>query len=220
MGSNGNITSKAARLLLAHGEAIRVIGRSASRLAALKAAGAELSLGDVRDSAFLRQAFRGADVVYTMIPPVNSEPDFRAYQNAAGEAITQAIVDSGVRRVVALSSIGASLPAGTGPVAGLHNQEERLNRLSNVDVLHLRPAYFMENHLSVIPFIKVMNVYPGMIAPDVPVPMIACEDIASILAEELTRKSFRGHSVKHLVGPRNYTMNESAFWAPPSASLT
>lgn len=210
MGSNGNITSKAARLLLRQGKKVRVIGRDAAKLKALKEAGAELAVGDALDAKFLEGAFRGAEAVYTMIPPKYDSPEFRAYQNQVGESIAKALTKGGVKRAVNLSSVGASLPDGTGPIAGLHDQEERLNVLEKIDILHLRAAYFMENHFGAIPAIKQMGVYPGLIKATVPIAMVATRDIAERVARELTEPSTQGHEVRHVLGPRDYTMSETA----------
>ncbi|HTF58180.1 MAG TPA: NmrA family NAD(P)-binding protein [Planctomycetota bacterium] len=210
MGSNGNITSKAARLLLQQGKKARVIGRDAAKLKELKEAGAEIAVGDALDAKFLEGAFRGAEAVYTMIPPKYDSPEFRAYQNQVGESIAKALTKSGVKRGVNLSSVGASLPDGTGPIAGLHDQEERLNNLEKIDILHLRAAYFMENHFGSIPAIKQMGAYPGLIKASVPVAMIATRDIAERLVRELTEPSTKGHEVRHVLGPRDYTMSETA----------
>jgi uncharacterized protein YbjT (DUF2867 family) len=210
MGANGNITSKAARLLLAQGAAVRVIGRDATRLKLLRDAGADLAVGDALDANFLAQAFGGARAVYTMIPPDFTTPDYRQFQNTIGEAIAQAIVQSGVRVVVNLSSVGASLRGGTGPIVGLYDQEQRLNKLAGVNILHLRPGYFMENHLHAVGLIKATGVYPDLIAPAAPIPMIATQDIAEVVAKELVCPSFKGHVVKHLLGPRSLTMPEAA----------
>lgn len=210
MGANGNVTSKAARQLLTHGRKVRVIGRNAGRLKSLNDAGADLAVGDAQDASFLARAFGGAQAVYTMIPSDYATPDYREYQNVVGKAIAQGIVGSGVRVVVNLSSAGASLPDGTGPIAGLHEQEERLNRLAGVNVLHLRPGFFMENHLLAIGPIKATGVYPSMEAPDAPVPMIATQDIAAVVARELVQPGFKGHVVRHLLGPRSVTMTEAS----------
>ena len=86
-----------------------------------------------------------------MIPPNFTAVDFRAYQNEVGNSIATGIIKAGVKFVVNLSSQGAEFPAGTGPIAGLHDQEERLNRLQGVNVLHLRATYFIENLLMNIP---------------------------------------------------------------------
>lgn len=210
MGANGNITSKAAKLLLAQGRKVRVVGRDAARLKPLGDAGAELAVGDALDSNFLAEAFRGAEAVYTMIPPDYGSPDHRRYQNEMGESIARAIVASGVKWVVNLSSAGASLSGGTGPIAGLHDQEQRLGKLAGVNILHLRPGYFMENHLHAIGLIQASGVYPAMIAPDASVAMVATRDIAAALAQELAQPSFRGHALRHLLGPRSLTMSEAA----------
>lgn len=208
MGSNGNITSKAAKLLLSQGEKVRVIGRNASALAALKQAGAEIAVGDAGNVDFLAGAFHGATAVYVMIPPSYGSPDMRKYQTQLGETIAQAIVKSGVKRIVHLSSIGAHLPAGTGPIAGLHEQEQRLNRIAGLDLLHLRPAYFMENHLHAVGLIAAFGVYPSMDKSDVPGAVIATQDIAAVVARELVHPSKRG--ILHLRAPKLYTFQEAA----------
>jgi len=210
LGANGNITSKAVRLLRAQNQSVRVVGRDAARLRALKEAGAELAVGDVQRAGFLADVFRGAEGVYAMIPTYYASPDHRAYQNANGEAIAKAIAASGVRSVISLSSLGAGLPGGTGPIAGLHDQEERLKKLAGINVLHLRAGYFMENHLHAIPLIKAYGVYPGMIAPAAPIAMIAAQDIAAAVAKELVTPSYQGQTVKNLLGQRDVTMSDAA----------
>src|SRR5688500_13540046 len=91
LGSNGQITSQLARLLLAGGHPVRVVGRSAAALAPLQAAGAQVAAGDPGDAAFLERAFAGATAVYTMTPPCYGEPDMRAAQDRIGTAIASAL---------------------------------------------------------------------------------------------------------------------------------
>ncbi len=209
LGSNGNITSKLATLLLAQGAAVRVVGRNASSLGPLKAAGADIAAGDVADADFLGSAFAGATAIYTMIPTPYSAPDLDASLDQIGTAIAQAIIAAGVKRVVNLSSTGAHLSSGTGPIAGLHRQEQRLNALAGVDVLHVRPGYFFENHLLAIDMIPAIGVYADMTAADTPLPMVATADIAQVVARELLTPSAPGKRVLHLRAPRLYSMRES-----------
>jgi uncharacterized protein YbjT (DUF2867 family) len=209
LGSNGNVTSKAAALLLAQGAAVRVIGRNAKSLAAIKAQGAEIAAGDIADAGFLSQAFTRAAAVYTMVPTDFAAPDMAAAQDRLGEAIARAITTADVKRVVNLSSVGAHLSSGTGPIAGLHRQERRLNELTSVDVLHVRPGYFFENHLVAIEMIPAIGAYADMTAPDAPLPMVATADIAQVVARELRTPSGTGKRVLHLRAPRLYTMRES-----------
>ncbi len=81
------------------------------------------------------------------MPPNLKSHDYRAYQNKIGEGIGAAIRDSGVKYVVNLSSLGADLPEGTGPIKGLSDQEQKLNKLERVNVPHLRPTFYMGNLL-------------------------------------------------------------------------
>jgi uncharacterized protein YbjT (DUF2867 family) len=208
LGANGQITSKLARLLLAAGHRVRVVGRNSEALAPLAASGAQVATGDLGDAAFLARAFTGATAAYTMIPPCYAAPDMRAAQDQIGSAIAQALAETRVPRVVNLSSIGAELPSGTGPIEGLHAQEQRLGAITGIDLLHLRPGSFMENLLHMAPAVAAAGVLPGMEAPDAAIPMVATRDIAAVAARELTAPQHRGVLLLH--APRHTTMREAA----------
>lgn len=197
LGSNGQITSQLARRLLAAGHPIRVVGRHAGALAPLQEAGAQIAVGDPSDSAFLERAFAGATAVYTMTPPCYAEPHMRAAQARIGEAVAQALHRARVRRVVNLSSVGAELPAGTGPIVGLHAQERRLDAIDGLDLLHLRPGSFMENYLAAAATVAAGGPLAGMEAPDEPIPLVATRDIAAVAARELVAPQHRGVLVLH-----------------------
>lgn len=208
-GATGNIGKVLAELLLAEGKKVRVIGRSAERLQSLVDLGAEPFVGSLEDVDFLTRAFSDATAVFTMIPPNARAEDFRAYQNRVGEALAAAISKAGVTHVVNLSSMGGHLAEGTGPIKGLHDHEERLNRLGNVNVVHLRPTFFMENLLNGISVIKNMGVNGGPARSDVPTPMIATKDIAAAAARLMLEPTFEGKQSRELLGPREYTMIEA-----------
>jgi uncharacterized protein YbjT (DUF2867 family) len=209
-GASGHIGSGIAQALLQQGLPVRVVGRSAARLAPFTAKGAEAAVGSLDDPAFLARAFAGARAAFVMIPPDLANPDFPAYQRRIGESEVQAIAASGVRHVVALSSIGAHQPEGLGPITGLHLQEQRLDKLAGIAVLHLRPAYFMENHLRSVPVIKAMGVAGAAMPADVPFPQIATRDVAAVAARRLAALDFTGSSVQELHGAKDLTMAEAA----------
>jgi uncharacterized protein YbjT (DUF2867 family) len=208
MGAAGHTGRVLAERLLEKGERVRVLGRSEEKLKALKDRGAEVMVGDAMDAAYLARAFQGADAAYTLMPPEPGASDFRAYQDRLGEATVKAIQASGLRRVAFLSSLGADLPAGTGPIAGLHAQEERLRNIPGVDVLSLRPGYFFENHFATLGLIKSQGINGGATAPDIPMVMIATKDIGEAAAQALLKPNFRGFTVRELLGPREMTMAE------------
>jgi uncharacterized protein YbjT (DUF2867 family) len=208
LGSSGQITSQLARLLLAAGHRVRVAGRNARALAPLADAGAGLAIGDPADAGFLERAFGGATAAYTMIPPCYGEQDMRAAQDRIGAAIARALEAARVPRLVNLSSIGAELPAGTGPIEALHAQEQRLDALPGIDLLHLRPGSFMDNLLPSAFAIAQAGVLPGMEAPDAPIPMVATRDIAAVAARELAAPQHRGTLLLH--APGHVTMRDAA----------
>ena len=208
-GATGNIGSQAAEVLLSRGEKVRVIGRDAARLQTFVSRGAEAAVGDAEDTSFLTDAFAGVDAVFAMIPPNYAATYFRVYQNEIGASIANAITRGGVKYVVNLSSQGGELPAGTGPIVGLHDQEERLNGLTGVNVLHLRPTYFMENLLMNIPLINERGIAGSAVRGDLAFSMIATKDIAARVAEYLVRLDFTGKVVKDLLGQRDLSLDEA-----------
>jgi uncharacterized protein YbjT (DUF2867 family) len=208
MGASGKTGRHISERLLGEGEKIRALGRSAERLATLQRSGADVRTGDAADGAFLTGAFEGADAVYALLPPDPQSPDLLRTWDQQGEAIAKAIRDSGVRYVVFLSSIGAELPEGTGPIAGLHAQEERLRQLEGVNVLILRPGVFFENCYAVLDLIRHRGINGGAVAADVELPMIATRDIADVAARALTARDWTGVLVRELLGPRDLTYAE------------
>ncbi|HJZ71792.1 MAG TPA: NAD(P)H-binding protein [Vicinamibacterales bacterium] len=210
MGATGHTGRAIAEILLGQGEKVRALSRAEKHLASLTQRGAEPALGNASDRAYLVNAFRGADAVYVLIPPNLTAPDFRAYQDKIGETTTAALAESGVRYVVFLSSIGAQLPEGSGPIVGLHRQEERLRKMSGLNVLALRPSYFFENHFATLGLIKAQGIDGGAVAPDLAFPQIATRDIALVAADALRKRDFTGFTVRELMGPRDLTMREAA----------
>jgi uncharacterized protein YbjT (DUF2867 family) len=210
MGATGHTGKKITETLLKARERVRALGRSESKLADLKSAGAEALTGDTTDAAFLAKAFRGAEAVYTLLPTDRRSFDYRAEQDRQGEAIVKAIRESGVRYVVALSSLGADLSEGTGLIAGLHAQEERLKRLEDTNVLLLRPVSFFENFYDALGPIKHQGINGDSVAPNLAVPMVATHDIADAAAKALKTRDWKGVIVRELLGPRDLSYAEAS----------
>lgn len=205
-GATGHIGSVLAETLLKKGAKVRAVARHTDKLAPLAKEGAEALAADLGDAAALKKAFDGAETVFVLIPPNYAAQDFRAYQNLISTSVADAIKASGVKNVVHLSSMGAHLSEGAGPINGLHDSEERLNKLEGINVLHLRPTYFMENLLMNIQTIKGMGIAGSPLKRDVPVPIIATRDIA---AKRILALDWKGKEVHELLGPRDYTMDEA-----------
>jgi uncharacterized protein YbjT (DUF2867 family) len=209
MGASGHIGQVVADRFLKTGSRVHVIGRSADRLTRLVNQGASPYTGVFDDVDMLTKAFTGVDAVFAMIPPDYSTGDHSAYQDRVGSAIAQALQRAKVRHVVNLSSLGAHLSEKTGPILGLRNQEARLNGIKDLQVIHLRPTYFMENLLGSIPTIQSLGINGSALRGDLPIPMVATRDIGAKAAEFLIELRFRGHEAFEFVGPRPVTMQEA-----------
>jgi uncharacterized protein YbjT (DUF2867 family) len=205
MGASGHTGRGVAETLLGLGKKVRAIGRSADRLSAFAARGAELATGDATDAGLLAGAFAGAEGVYAMVPPDYRQPDPRAYYSRCGDVIAEAVRRGGVQRIVFLSSLGGELSGGTGPIAGLHDVEKKLGDLG-ADLRILRPGYFYDNFFSALPLIKSRGVNGGAIEPNAAFPMTSTADIGAAAGKELAYGTFQGTSVRELLGPRDYTM--------------
>jgi uncharacterized protein YbjT (DUF2867 family) len=205
LGASGNTGSIIADSLLSKGRNVRVAGRDAGRLERFVRKGAEAFTGDVSDAVALTKAFRGARAAYLMLPPITSRED----QERESDAIAKAVKESGLRYAVNLSSYGAHVPEGTGPVTGLHTSEEKLNAISDLNVLHLRAAYFMENNLAAIGMIQGMGIFGHALLPDLKLPMIATPDVGAYGAQRLLNLDFSGKQTRELLGERDLSMTEA-----------
>jgi len=210
-GATGNTGHIVAQKLLANGQKVRAVGRSADRLKAIAAEGAEPFIADLIDKQALTKAFTGARAVYAMVPPPSAyTQDYRAYQDRISDAIAAALTAAKVPYAVTLSSFGADKSDKTGPVVGLYNLEQKLNKIAGLNVLHLRPGYFMENTFSQIDIIQAMGITAGPLRPDLKLPMIATRDIGAAAAEELLKLGFQQKQTRELQGQRDLTMTEVA----------
>jgi uncharacterized protein YbjT (DUF2867 family) len=205
LGASGNTGSIIADFLLSKGEKVRVVGRDAGRLQRFVRKGAQAYTADLSDAVALTEAFRGARAAYLMLPPITSRED----QERESDAIAKAVKQSGLRCAVHLSSYGAHVPEGTGPVVGLHSSEQKLNAIDGLNVLHLRAAYFMENNLAAIAMIHGQGVFGHVLLPDLKLPMIATRDVGDYAAQRLLDLDFSGKQTRELLGERDLSMAEA-----------
>src|SRR6202795_1069325 len=205
LGASGNTGSIIADSLLLKGKNVRVMGRDAGRLQRFLRKGAEAFTADMSDAAALTKAFSGARAAYLMLPPVTSRED----QERESDAIAKAVKESGLRYAVHLSSYGAHVSEGTGPIAGLHSSEQKLNAISGLNVLHLRAAYFMENNLAAIGMIHGMGIFGHALLPDLNLPMAATRDVGEYAARRLFDLDFSGKQTRELLGERDLSMTEA-----------
>jgi uncharacterized protein YbjT (DUF2867 family) len=208
-GATGHVGSVVAKELLAKKQKVKVIARDAAKGAAWSKQGAELAVGSLEDQTFLTGALRGATGFFAMLPPPPSTTkDFHATQRRVADAMAGAVKASGVPQVVMLSSVGADLPAGTGPIQDLHYLEVAL-RASGATVTVIRAGYFQENVAMSLAPAREQGVLPNfMPSADAKFSMIATKDIGALAVQYLVEKPAKGEVVD-LHGP-DYSIRETA----------
>ena len=122
--STGNVGRPLTEKLLAAGAEVTLIARSPDKVKGFAERGARVVQGSVEDSGTVQAATEGADALFWLTPPSFTAEDWRAYQNSLGEVVAQAARSRPGMHVVNLSSVGAHLSEGTGPIKGLHDVEQ------------------------------------------------------------------------------------------------
>ena len=209
-GSLGNISKPLAEKLVAAGHSVTIISSKAEKIAQIEALGAKAAIGSVEDIGFLTKTFTGADAVYTMVPPNFGAGDWKKYIAGIGENYAAAIQAAGVKNVVDLSSIGAHMPDGCGPVSGLYFAEKALNGIDGVNVKHLRAGFFFQNFFGNIGMIKHMGIIGGNYGDGTTLTLVHTDDIADAAAEELLGLSFKGKSIRYVIGDEKTTNQVAA----------
>src|SRR6202140_1052125 len=205
LGATGHTGSIVANFMLSKGQKVRVIGRDPGRLRRFVDKGAEAFTADMSEATALTKAFSGARAAYLLLPPAKSPQE----QERDRDAIAKAVKESGLRYAVHLSSYGAQVAEGAGPVSGLHSSEQKLNAIEGLNVLHLRAAYFMENNMAAIGMIHGMGIFGNALLPDLKLPMAAIRDVGAYAAQRVWDLDFSGKQTRELLGPRDLSMTEA-----------
>jgi len=211
-GSLGHISKPLTQELLQKGHSVAVISSKPERQKDIEALGAKAAIGTMEDVHFLASAFAGADAVYCMEPPVgffDPRVDLMGYIDKVTNNYAQAIRQSGVKRVIHLSSIGAHMDEGNGILRFHYNAENILKTLpSDVAITFMRPVGFYYNMLGFIKAIKIQGVIASNYGATDMVPWVSPMDIAAAVAEEIVTP-FAGRKVRY-VASDELTCNEVA----------
>ncbi len=207
---SGNIGSAVTRALLDAGEKPVLIARDPTKVEELTDRGAVVKRGSHADADFLIDATRDAEALFVLTPGYMQTQDVRALYRRFAGAAAKAINANSSPYVVHLSSIGADLESGNGPVAGLYAAEKVLNDAGVANLTHLRPAYFMENTMMQIPNILQAGSLFTTFPEGTKFPMIATRDIGTRAADLLRKRDWSGTQVVELLGNGEVSYEEVA----------
>ncbi len=205
----GQIGRVVAAHLLDEGEAVTLLVRDAAKAEELVKRGATFKLVDLADAAAVTEATRGCKALFWVTPPHYAAEDLRAFQRRCGDAAAKAVRANRIARVVNLSSVGAHLAQGVGPIHGLHDVEASLDEATK-NVTHLRPAFFFENFAFQLDNIRLKGSIFLPVSGARRIPMVATPDIAHIAAKRLMDRKWTGRSVRGVHGPEDLSFDEVA----------
>jgi uncharacterized protein YbjT (DUF2867 family) len=205
-GASGRVGSVAATHLLDEGQPVRVVVRDPAKGAPWAERGAQVAVADLADRHGLAEALAGSRGAFLLLPFDPTASDFAGETARLTDAIADAVADAAVPHVVMLSSGGADLAEGTGPIVGLHRLEQQL-AATGVVVTALRSGHFQEKVSDVLEAARHGGIYPVFAdSADVAIPMIATRDLGRVAAESL-RNPPASSEVVDVLGPR-YTERE------------
>jgi len=198
IGGTGKVGSEVVKELLARGEQVRVMTRSADRIASLPK-GVEGVVGNMLKPETLPAVFSGADNLF-LITPLDRD------ETAQGIDAVDAAVAAGIKRIVYLSVHQADKALNI-PHFVSKLPVEAFIRSSGVEYTILRPSNFYQNDLGMLDAIRA-GVYPQP-SGSIGAHRVDVRDIAEAGAIALTQP---GHSGKtySLVGPRSWTGSDIA----------
>jgi NAD(P)H dehydrogenase (quinone) len=205
-GITGQVGGVIGRTLLAARKPVRAVVRNADKGREWSERGCDVALATIEDAASLATAFKGAEAVFVLVPPIfDPRPEFPEAQ-AIGAAVRSALDIARPGRVVYLSTIGAQ--ASQTNLLSQHGMIEKAISTVPMPLTVLRPGWFMENCSWDVAPARARGVIPSFLQPlDKPVPMVATADIGKVAAEIL-QEPWSGHRLVELEGPKRITPNE------------
>jgi uncharacterized protein YbjT (DUF2867 family) len=206
-GATGNIGRQVVEQLVQRGADVRALVRDPSKADFPK--GVAVVQGDLLDVDSLRTAFEGVSTLFLL-------------NGVVADEFTQALItlnvarQAGVERIVYLSVIHADLYVNVPHFAGKFGVERMIEQMG-LNATILRPAYFIQNDITVRDVITGYGVYPMPVGRK-GLGMIDVRDIAEIAAIELLRREQSAVPLPltriNLVGPEILTGEDiAAIWS-------
>ena len=193
IGATGNVGTTLVRTLADAGENVVAISRRGGQ----DSLRVRHAVADLARPEQLRDALRGTQAVFLMIAGSGEGLDPRA--------IVDALSESGARRIVLLSSIGArSRPTAIShePLRVLEGEVKRSGLLWTI----LQPGGFASNALAWIPGVRAQRTVAAPFG-DVAIPVVDPDDIAAVAAAALRDERHAG-AIYELTGPKGIEPRE------------
>ena len=214
-GATGFVGPHIVHALRARDLPVRALVREPKRASRLTAWGVDLAQGDVTESASLRDAFDGVDVVVHLVAVITgSRADFEQIMVQGTRNVVAAAQQAGVRRFVLMSALGLDERARAAvPYFAAKWEMERTLEASGLEHVIFRPSFIFGKDGGVLPtFVRLARFAP--VTPIVgtgtqKLQPIWVEDVAAYFAAAVDLPAAANRTFE-LGGPDSPTWNE--FW--------
>ncbi len=208
VGATGRIGARLTEILLRAGHQVKALSRGGPTLDALAKMGAEPVIGSFDTGAGdLDRFFQNADAAFLMVK--TDWNNIHGHYPLVAQRFVDMLSQSPVKLAVSLSALGSDVKGKTGHSECFYILDEKLNELSNINLVHLRAAWFMENTAAWTGSVARYGRIAWFYKPDLKMPWVATDDIADLAAKELTNPTGE-HRVIREVGSEDLTITELA----------
>lgn len=200
LGASGNVGTALCRRLAGEVPVRAFYDPSTPQVSALPREVTEIH-GTFDDAAALHEAMNGADSVFMLTPPSDSQVRWQ-------RAIVQTARDQGVRRIVKLSAFDSSRDSAL-RMGRWHYDGEAAVAESGCEYVVLRPQYFLQMQVNALKAAARTGVLTGPAANELRMAMVDVRDIAAVAAVMLTGSGYLGE-VLVPTGPSAFSFDEMA----------
>lgn len=207
--ATGNIGKRVAKQIATQGATPVLLGQNMERLNDLNISGGISFVADISSTEQVIAATKDVDALFWLVPPIPTTPSLNEWYQKVIDAGLAAVNQNKIKRVVLISSLGASLTPNLGTITYCGHMEVAFDKL-DTNVLALRPGYFMENFIQQAQSIKEKGEFTFPYDSEHDIPFISTDDIADAATRYLLDETWAGHWKLNLMGPENITLNDAA----------
>lgn len=164
----------------------------------------EIRVADLLNAQQVMEAFRGGTTAFVITPENPASKDILEETRRIAHNYASAIQAAGIKKVVALSCIGAHIGSNTGNVLMSRILEQELDSLSIAKV-YIRPSYYFSNWLGYLETVQQYGILPSFFPEDLKLDMHSPVDLAKFIGQVMTRPTSSGKEIYELAGPQRYS---------------
>lgn len=198
VGATGQVGSNLVNEIKANGFPVRALVRNPEKLSDKTI---EARTADLFNEEQLTEAFKGGTTVFVLTPENPASNDIIKDTKRIVENYKQAILATGIKKVVALSCVGSHIDSNTGNVLMSRILEQELNTL-DIEKVFIRPSYYFSNWLGYLETVEQYGVLPTFFPEDLKIEMNSPIDLAKFIAKIITETSTEKKQIYELTGQK------------------